>query len=147
MISIILLTYNRLELAKRTMMSVRRNLKGEQTRIHIADDGCSQEYRDELLKMAHEPEMWGNNVTVTNSERAGYGGNYNAATQVVHSLPDSDLVLPLEDDWELVRDLDNSPIAKALRVGIKDPVVGPGAFNCVRMGYIGWTKPLTCNFH
>jgi hypothetical protein len=102
----------------------------------VADDGSSQEYRDELVELARQ--HYGDNVSVTNSERTGYGGNYNAATQLVHHV--GDIVLPLEDDWELIRRLDLAPIVSVLRAG---------AFSCVRMGYIGYTDDLwgTLRYH
>lgn len=125
-----LLTYERLEVAKRTLVSVAENLvASEPIWMHVADDGSSQEYRDELVALAHQ--YWGDNVSVSNSGRKGYGGNYNAATQIAHNY--GDVMLPLEDDWELTRRFDVSPIVAALR---------GGAFSCVRMGYIGFTKPL-----
>jgi len=120
--------------ARRCIDSVAKNLKTpEELWLHIADDGSSQEYRDELFELAHQ--HFGNNVSITNSERSGYGGNYNKATQVIHRI--TDLVLPLEDDWELVKELDLKPIIQVLRDGV---------FGCVRMGYIGLTQELRAKF-
>ena len=130
MIVLLLLTYNRMSEACITLESVAKNLRAsEEIWLHIADDGSTQDYRDELLDLARS--LYGERVSVSNSERSGYGGNYNAATQVVHNM--ADLILPLEDDWELMRELDLDPIAKVLRAGF---------FNCVRLGYIGYTKEL-----
>ena len=131
MIVIMLLTYDRMKEAKITLESVAQNLRAEDDEIwlHIADDGSSQEYRDELLELGRS--LYGSNVSITNSNRGGYGGNYNKATQVVHHM--ADLILPLEDDWQLRRELDLAPMAKVLR---------EGHFNCVRMGYIGYTDEL-----
>ena len=130
MIAIILLTYDRLDVAKITLESVAANLSTpEDVWMHIADDGSSQEYRDELLELAHK--HYDDRVSITNSERAGYGGNYNVATQIVHQI--ADIVLPLEDDWKLTRLLDIVPIVNVLRDGVLD---------CVRMGYIGYTDEL-----
>lgn len=111
-----------------------KNLKAtEEFWLHIADDGSTQEYRDDLFELGHY--HYDNNVSMTNSERTGYGGNYNIATQLVHQI--SDLILPLEDDWELVRELNLDPIAKVLRAG---------TFGCVRMGYVGMTQELRGRF-
>lgn len=137
MIVILLLTYDRMEFARKTLESLAENLRTmEDTWLHVADDGSSQEYRDELVELARK--HFGSSVSVTNSERSGYGGNYNAATQLVHHV--ADLVLPLEDDWELVRPLDVDPIVSVLREGV---------FRCVRMGYIGYTDELwgTLRYH
>jgi glycosyltransferase involved in cell wall biosynthesis len=129
-IVIILLTYDRLTVARTTLESVAANLRAEEPFwLHIADDGSSQEYRDELLEIARA--HYGDNVSITNSNRAGYGGSYNKATQIVHKV--ADLMLPLEDDWELIRELDIGPIAAVLRDGL---------LNCIRMGYIGYTDEL-----
>jgi len=133
-ICIVLLTYDRLVVAKRSLEGVAKNLKAsEEFWLHIADDGSPQEYRDELLDLAHH--YFGDNTSITNSQRAGYGGNYNIATQFVHRI--CDLMLPLEDDWELLRELDLDPIAAVLRDGL---------FGCVRMGYIGLTQELRGKF-
>ena len=134
MIGVILLTYDRMKYARTTLQSVARHLRSpEPVWLHVADDGSSQEYRDELLSLAHD--LYGDNVSVSNSERRGYGASYNAATQMVHHL--ADLVLPLEDDWELVRDLNVAPIAEVLRSGL---------FGCVRLGYVGFTQELRGKF-
>lgn len=120
--------------ARRCIESVAKNLKAsEEFWLHIADDGSSQEYRDELLDLGHS--LFEDRVSITNSERRGYGGNYNAATQIVHQI--SDIVLPLEDDWELTRELDITPMVGVLR---------DGTFGCVRMGYIGYTQELWGKF-
>lgn len=131
MIVLLLLTYNRMREARLTLESVAKNLRVEDDEIwlHLADDGSPQEYRDELLELGRS--LYGANVSITNSQRSGYGGNYNAATQVIHHM--ADLILPLEDDWQLRRELDLSPIARVLR---------SEHFNCVRLGYIGYTSEL-----
>lgn len=135
MIAIALFTYDRFEFAKRTLESVAANLVSaeEEVWLHIADDGSSQEYRDSLVELGRC--LYGQNVSVTNSERRRYGGNYNAMTQVVHQL--ADLVLPLEDDWELIRPLDIDPIARVLRSGL---------FGCVRLGRLSYTAELRAKF-
>jgi len=133
-IGIILLTFARLAYARRTLEAVAQNLQAsEPFWLHIADDGSPQEYRDELWNLGHK--LYGENVSMTNSERGGYGANYNLATQTLHFI--CDLVLPLEDDWELLRPLDLDPIARVLREGY---------YGCVRMGYIGFTQQLNGHF-
>jgi hypothetical protein len=125
-----LLTYDRFDVAKRTLESVAANLKHSgPIWMHIADDGSSQEYRDALLDIAHK--CYGENVSITNSERTGYGGNFNVASKMVHHI--ADVILPLEDDWQMVRELNVDPIVTVLR---------EGHFNCVRMAYLGYLKDL-----
>lgn len=136
-LAIVLLTYNRLDYAKTTLISTLANLKtSEEIRVHIASDGDKQEYIDELrnIVVRYTGEEL---VTTSNVSRLGYGASYNTATQVVHNLPDVEYVLVLEDDWELMRTLAIDPMICALRDRI---------FGCVRMGYIGYTQQLRCSF-
>ena len=134
MIVILLLTYDRFDVAKRTLESVAENLvSSEEIWLHIADDGSSQEYRDDLMDLAHR--LYGDSVSLTNSGRRRYGGNYNVATQVVHQI--ADIILPLEDDWELTRLLDIDPIVQVLRSGL---------FGCVRLGRLSYTSELKAKF-
>ncbi len=134
MIAIMLLTFDRMDVARITLEAVAANLKStEDVWMHIADGGSSQEYRDELVELARE--HYGDRVSISNSGGHGYGGNYNVATQVVH--PITDLVLPLEDDWQLLHPLDIDPIARVLRSGI---------FGCMRLGRLSYTQELRCRF-
>lgn len=137
MIAIVLLTYNRLDYAETTLISTLANLKTlEDLHVHIASDGDTEDYLDALRDIASkyvEPDR----ITVSNVGRLGYGASYNAATQVVHNLPGVEYVLPLEDDWELMRTLAIDPMISVLRDRI---------FGCVRMGYIGYTQQLRCSF-
>lgn len=128
MITICLLTYDRFEYAKKTLASALEHIKYEgNLQLHIADDGSPCGYVDELV---HSMKT---NVPVTwsNSNRKGYGANYNLAMQTVHQF--SEFVLPLEDDWELVRSLDLNRLSEDL------VLLGGG---CIRLGYIGFTQSL-----
>lgn len=130
-ITIMLLTYNRLDYAETTLHSVLDKMHtSHDIHVHIASDGDDDKYMAQLTRL---PRKWGYPYTTSNSNRGGYGANYNLATQVVH--PISDYVLPLEDDWELTREVDIDPIIMALE-----------SFNCVRLGYIGYTQPLHGTF-
>lgn len=134
-ICLILLTYNRLEYAKKTLNSCLTNLKySDELRVHIASDGDDPDYIQKLHELASNLLESDQLVTVTNSERGGYGKNYNLAMQVAHQV--ADIVLPMEDDWELVRELDLDELSVPLYSG----------YGCVRMGYIGWTQPLRSEF-
>lgn len=139
MLCIVLLTYNRLEYAKITLESTLKNLRvNDDTKLHlhIASDGDNEDYVQELYDIAYE-YLDHNQITNSNSQRGGYGANYNLAMQTVHNLANIEFVLPLEDDWELVRLLDVTPILQVLRDRI---------FGCIRLGYIGYTQRLACNF-
>lgn len=128
---IMLLTYDRMEYAKITLNAVMSKLKYTRgrVRIHIATDGDTDEYMNELLALA---DGYVDNPTKSNAHRRGYGANYNLATQVIHQM-DVKYVLPLEDDWECLRELDADTFTLAL---------DSGKFACVRLGYLGYTQRL-----
>lgn len=132
-ITIVLLTYKRLDYALVTLDSTLRNAHyGGDLEVHIASDGDNDDYLD-ALKAVCLP--YGIVPTSSNSQRGGYGRNYNLATQLVHIH--TDYVLPLEDDWELTRELDLNVYVDAL----EELKAG-----CIRMGYIGFTQPLRGEF-
>lgn len=133
MLCILLLTYNRLEYARTTLNSILHNLRcSVPLHVHIASDGDPPDYIEKLIA-PHTDIMFTTSVT----QREGYGANYNYALQTVHNLPNIEYVLPLEDDWELVREFNVDPILGVLHDRI---------FGCVRMGYIGYTQQLKCSF-
>ncbi len=123
----------RMEYAKQTFASLIRLRSTEEQWFHLADDGSDQTFRDEMMNLARA--VYGENTSVTNSEGRGYGASYNAATQQTHNV--ADILLPLEDDWEVAREFDLDPFAKVLR---------DGHFRCIRMGYIGYTDTLRATF-
>lgn len=131
-VTIMLLTYKRLDYAKATLKSALDNLlySGE-IAVHIADDGSGEEHVGELRNIAGG---YKHVVAVgsSDSNRGGYGRNYNLATQQIHVS--SDFILPLEDDWELCRELDLDPLCKVLTDA---PNIG-----CIRLGYLGFTDKL-----
>jgi hypothetical protein len=128
-----LLTYDRDEYAHRTLAAVFGHLTyPEPYRIHIADDGSPPEYVESLASFARtRGRDIGTVISSTNSMRKGYGASYNLATQTVHAS--ADIVLVLEDDWELQRELDVVRLTRAFEID------GVG---CVRLGYIGYTQAL-----
>lgn len=128
---IVLFTYDRRENAEETLLSVlsRAHYSGD-LHVHIADDGSPEPYIDSLREIAAGFEHV-RTVGHTVSQRRGYGGSYNLATQVVHQS--HEYILPLEDDWRLERDLDLDPIVETL---------AGGGVNAVRLGYLGFTQPI-----
>lgn len=134
---LLLLTYAdsiaspRAKYAETTLRAVLDNLEySGPVSVHIADDGSPPEHREKLADIAGgHPRVQG--VTVTNSERRGYGASYNLATQVVHLW--ADVVLPLEDDWELREKLNVDGHIQSLM---------EGPIQCIRMGYLGFTQDL-----
>lgn len=134
---IILLTYNRLEYALKTLYSTLDYVRySGRLSVHIADDGSPEGYRERLAAAAASYARVAE-VGMTNGARGGYGHNYNLATQAVHES--AQLVLPLEDDWQLTRPLDLDRLALALL----DPWRRIG---CIRLGYLGYTQPLFGEF-
>ncbi len=129
MISIILFTYDRFEYAVMTMEAIANHLTvPEPIWFHIADDGSPQGQQEELF--ARASMIW-ENVSFTNSERRGYGGSYNLATQQIHLH--SEYILCLEDDWVLSRCFDLAPVLAMFQ----HPRI-----ECVRLGYLGTSQPL-----
>lgn len=71
-------------------------------RLHFADDGSRDGYREHLLQWGRRhPQDW-NNVTVTNAHGQGIGKGLNLALEFL----DCDLIFHLPDDYELIGDLD-----------------------------------------
>lgn len=138
-LTIALLTYNRLDYAKRTLKSVISNIKWSgNLAVHIASDGDDAAYMHELACVASaQSAVRIHSLTDSNSLRMGYGANWNLATQVVHGF--SDYVLPLEDDWELTRELDADRLVAGL------DAIGNGS-GCIRLGYVGYTQSLRGEF-
>lgn len=134
-VAIVLYTYDRRDYAERTLRcALERISYSGPLLVHIADDGSPNGYVFDLERLAGG-YPWVRAVSASNAERRGYGASHNLATQHVHQA--ADVVLALEDDWELLRPLYLDPLVLALQ----DPRI-----DCIRMGYIGYTQPLRCEF-
>lgn len=137
-LTIVLLTYTddpagpRAKYAAKTLSAVRENFSySGPLYLHVADDGSPPEHLKNLQKLVKGWDLAG--FTASNSERGGYGANWNLATQFFH--PRGGIVLPLEDDWELAKPLN----ADAYVHTLTEPAAG---INCIRLGYLGFTNPL-----
>lgn len=131
MLAIVLLTYDRLEYAKRTLQALRKNLRGAvDIKWIIASDGDTPDYIESVRQTLTDAGGSDFNVVVSNSERGGYGKNYNLAMQVAH---EAEWVMPVEDDWELTRPFDVGSVIKDMQ----ELEIG-----CARLGYIGYTQEL-----
>lgn len=135
---ILLLTYAeapdspRASYAEKTLRTTLGNLKySGPVSVHIADDGSPQEHRERLADIAGGYSRV-QGVTVTNAERRGYGASYNLATQVIHNW--ADIVLPLEDDWELPK--------STLSLDNHVQTLMDGPIRCIRLGYLGFNDDL-----
>lgn len=121
----------RAEYARKTLESTLQYLDpGDNIlQFHIADDGSDSKHIELLTAICRNA---GYEPTYSNAERGGYGKSYNLMCQTVHQI--SDLVIPLEDDWELTRPLKLEYLAKALD---ENPDI-----RSIRLGYLGITQPL-----
>jgi glycosyltransferase involved in cell wall biosynthesis len=130
-IAVVLLTYNRLEYAKRTLRSLAEKLESNEHNFvwHIASDGDTAQYLAELGSIVQDYANY--NPTITNAQQGGYGKSYNLAMQSAHSL--AEWVMPIEDDWELVRTFNPDGIIRDMAA------LGIG---CARLGYMGYTQEL-----
>lgn len=114
--------------------------------LHIAHDGDpTDQHIYDLRDIARDGPFFDDvSVSVTGASPArgkGYGASYNLATQYINDR--GGLVLPLEDDWRLTRDLDLGPLAEALTAPFENPDEG---FGCIRLGYLGFWAPLDARF-
>lgn len=139
LVTIVLLTYEdgKRNTAEITLRSTLDNLRySGPLAVHIADDGSIEGHVERLREIAGG---YAHLVTVgsTNVERAGYGRSWNMATQVCHIA--SPLLIPLEDDWQLMRPLDLDPLVQTLL----DPAID---IQCIRLGYLGFTQQLRGQF-
>lgn len=133
-LAIVLLTYNRLDYAQKTLEYAIRHCKySGDLHVHIADDGSPDDYVHQLMITAGS---LGLNPTYTITPRRGYGGSYNAAMKTL--LNEVDYVLPLEDDWQLTEDLNLDFLTGVLE--------DESRINCIRLGYIGYFHPLFAEF-
>lgn len=129
---------HRFDCAERTLASVLQNLRTSlPTHVHIAHDDSPPEHIAHFAEMVRFAGL--QNPSVSNSHRRGYGANYNAATLLTHEF---DYILPLEDDWELVRQLDLDVFVSWLDGSGARAYDEGRKFNSIRMGYLGSTQPI-----
>lgn len=149
-LAIELLTYDRPDYALITLTSTLAFLRHDgPVALHIADDGSPAGQVDRLVEFAKGARPGLEFISTSNAERRGYGASHNLAMQVTH--PWADVVLVLEDDWQLLRPLDTTPIIRMLeRRGHQSKeefayaVPPPPDFEArsVRLGYLGFQWPL-----
>jgi len=118
-----LLTYQRTDYAVRTVNSVCDRLKYPNLAWYVADDGSDPPHFFSILAALEQKDA---TVFGSHSEKLGPGPSWNRAVQ--QSLEYCDLVLWLEDDWELTQDLD---ITRYVKLLLDKPEVG-----MIRMGYL-----------
>lgn len=110
-ICMILLTYKRTDLAVRTIEGVCKNLDypKELLSLYIADDGSPKEHIDALLAAADQGHLsiagYHNEKFRPDTTFCGMGWN----TALARGHQNADILLWLEDDWELQKPLDIRP--------------------------------------
>lgn len=135
-VALMLLTYSddpkgpRSYYAYRTLEAALDNIStSHDLLIHIADDGSHVGHIGTLASLLLARGL---EYTISDANRGGYGRSYNLATQTCHHF--ADYVLPLEDDWELTKELKLDPLIDALEERPE--------FGCIRLGYLGSQKSL-----
>ena len=144
-LGVMIFTYDRYETAERTLRALLEHLHYSGVlRVHIADDGspapagaAEDASYAEMLRVIAEASSRVLTATASNAGQHGYGASYNLATQVLH--PTCEVLIPIEDDWELRAPLDCDPLVETLL----DPTL---SIDCIRLGYIGFTQELRATF-
>jgi glycosyltransferase involved in cell wall biosynthesis len=91
LLSVILITYHRVEALRRTLASFRRHADLDDYEVIICDDGSPPEQRRQLARLGADRVMW--------NDRVGYGANVNSGMRVARG----EFVFHLEDDWVVAR--------------------------------------------
>ena len=141
-LGVMLLTYKRYEVAERCLRALLEKARySGPLWVHIADDGsppvdhgCEQAEELRLIAGGY-PQVA--QATSSNSGQRGYGASFNLATQRLHL--GCEVIMPMEDDWELQRPLDLDPLVMILHdTGLPIDVI--------RLGYLGFTQELRGQF-
>ena len=141
-VGVMLLTYRRLETAKRTLNALLgQTAYSGLIRVHIADDGSPplEDGRDQwrALREVAGRYLPDELITSSNAAQRGYGASFNLGTQALHRS--CEIVMPIEDDWELLRPLDLDPLVTILH----DTAL---PIDVIRLGYLGFTQELRGRF-
>lgn len=125
-LSILIVTYERTDVAVRTIRGLQRNLDCDPQKLyfHIADDGSQKQHIRTLLDTIHE--FCPNKTTVTVAQRRGVGVSMNLGQQACFHKTEQ--VLWLEDDWELTQRINPELYMDVLK---NNQEVG-----MIRLGYI-----------
>lgn len=130
-----LLTYQRTDYAVRTIRSTCEKLRHDgPISWYVADDGSAPTHVGRVMAQL---EAHGADILGMHSQRLGPGANWNRA--IAKALEAADVLVWLEDDWELTRELDVTPYLQLLA---ERPDVG-----MVRLGYLAVGLALTSVGH
>lgn len=116
--------FPRNETALRTIQAVKKNLRYENYGFYISDDGSTDPaHVESLVAEASENKPY----YLYNGQRRGVGHGMNYCMRHLFSMG-VELVMILEDDWELTRPLDLNPYVNLL---MNNDYIG-----MIRMGYM-----------
>lgn len=121
-IAILLTTYKRTECAVRTIESVRKNFRWGNISWWVSDDGSDKTHVDAVMS-AIGP-TYTTHFFSSGGRGVGYGMNHNLRSLFVSI----DMVLVLEDDWELTQPLNVATYANTL--------LNHQEYGMIRFGYI-----------
>lgn len=107
---ILLTTYNRLEIASRTIDALKRNLLWSNLGFVIVDDGSPQGDLEQLIELAKPA----NHIWAYQSDHRGVGHNMNVGLNHIFGIG-GEYILLLEDDWELSHPFDPTPYINVLQ--------------------------------
>lgn len=122
-LTVVLLTYKRTAYAVRTVAAVGKNLQYPEWGWYVSDDGSDSEHHNAVWA---EVELTARPLHAHHNGAISYGAGANQGLE--EAFKHGQLVLMLEDDWELSRPLD---IWKWAALLMERPDIG-----MVRMGYL-----------
>lgn len=129
-VSILIITYKRLDVVTRTIRALGKNLRYTgPIHWHVADDGSGQEYIDKVgsaILLAQQAMEITGPITYTDAQRKGVGVSMNMGQHTCWSM--SDYVLWLEDDWYLKHEFDLHPCVRFLHEHAN--------YGMIRLGYL-----------
>jgi len=137
-VAIVLVTYARTEYAVRTAVSVKEKLKYDgELAWYVGDDGSRVEHFDAVMSALGGVKFIGHHSEDFVPGKRWPGKSWNKAWQ--EALKFSDIVLWLEDDWQLGRELDITPYVRLL---VEREDIG-----MVRLGHLAINLNMTSRGH
>lgn len=109
-IYILITTYNRVQIASRTIEALKKNFIWQNIGYCIVDDGSPQEELDQLIELAKPA----NHIWAFRSNHRGVGYNMNMGIQHIFDIGGENILL-LEDDWELAHPFDPTPYIQVMQ--------------------------------
>lgn len=129
LVSVVMFTHNRTKVAKFCLKNLIENLKYPNLRWIISDDRSDEGHVEQLLDEFSKSEISNVVVCRTTDEHYGLGASMNNGLR--EAFKNTDVVLRVEDDWALEKELDLKPHVDFLLkhsdvAGIRMGMVGGG---------------------